>query len=309
MVDAVYRVLQRRSALLRREPEQIFQLLFNSLAWEWPKSTILGAALREAAEFNSAPWLEVVRRLFPTEHPALRSFLPRQHLGAVDGEVRGLAFCGDACLLSRWEGGDSDLWDLRTGQLVRRFFRNGQEQTVNSFPETANGSLAKREETIRSALEELRSGQYMSGGASSEARRWQERIHSCLGITGTIRVPYFAEVSPDRAMLVIACGDAIHIWDHATGEPRSLIHCTEGTVTALAFSASSTLLATGHQTGFMETARESIMVWEVGGLQADGRSLPDGRWERVASQPTVRSLRVPSGAGTLISAQFGSGTL
>jgi WD40 repeat protein len=163
--------------------------------------------------------------------------------------VEALAFSPDSRLLAS-ASGDAliRLWELDTGREIRQF--RGHQGTVYAVAFAPSGGVlasASVDKTIR--LWEVSSGK--------ELRRFGERQG---GLYGFRRLAWSADGRVLASALV--CGDAVHLWDAATGKVLCCLNGVDGEVNALAISPDGRAVAAGGGV-YLGKGAPRICLWDV----------------------------------------------
>jgi RNA polymerase sigma factor (sigma-70 family) len=165
--------------------------------------------------------------------------------------VIGMALSWDLNLLATCtqdQKGEVVLWDLATGREVRRL------KTANNYVRAL--AFASDGRTLVSAGFDTRifqggSLQFWDAVTGTERRRIAN-VSACVGF------------SRDGRSVAASAGNAILVWEVATGQERCRFEGHQGTVSSLAFTPDGRRLCSGSYD-------TTVLVWDVTGLPQSGK--------------------------------------
>lgn len=154
------------------------------------------------------------------------------------GKVHTIALSPDGQILASNVGNNIQLWDLQTGQPLRKLA--GHFDVVHAIAISPNGQILA------------------SGGFDKTIRLWNLHTGQRLGVlslhTDTVLAIVF---SPDGKLVASSSlHDPIKLWDIQYGQEKVNLNAHTGRIDALAFSPDGNLLASG-------SADTSIKLWDV----------------------------------------------
>jgi WD40 repeat protein/tRNA A-37 threonylcarbamoyl transferase component Bud32 len=202
-----------------------------------------------------------------------RQLIPLQlSLPAASANVLAVAMSpGGKILLTGGNDQQARLWDVATGNLVRRlnghegpllaaaFSPDGKTIVTASQDRTARlweastgnprGKPLRHQAPVRAVAFHPRTERVLTGSGDRTARLWDAGTGQPIGepLRHSAAVTAVA-FSPDGKTVVTGCRDhAARLWDAATGRPLGLTLSHLGSVTAVAFSCDGKMLVTGSE--------------------------------------------------------------
>ncbi|MGD2218153.1 MAG: WD40 repeat domain-containing protein, partial [Gemmatimonadales bacterium] len=229
VLAAFRRALAREMNVLRRDPELLWQELYNRLQWEDEQvRALLAPEFERRSPPGASPWLRT-RTRFRESEALIRT------LEGHTGSVNACAYSPDgARLVSASGDGTLKLWDAETGQEIHTL--EGYTGYISACAFSPDGVRVVSTGGERTVWEGVQLKVPREG--RSTLKLWDagtgQEIHTLEGHSGRVNACAY---SPDGARLVSASGDGtLKLWDAETGrELRTLEGHSDG-VTACAFS-------------------------------------------------------------------------
>jgi RNA polymerase sigma factor (sigma-70 family) len=204
---------------------------------------------------------------------------------AGKGNVAGLSFTPDSKLLVTLDWDQTACWwDVATGRLLRTVEPRWPKRTNPVHPGGGGGMAASPCGRVLGLTQFLK-----SRADGRQLALWDPatgaKIHTLSRPSGKITsLPSASAFSPDGKLLatVMVGESVVDIWDVATGAHARQLTLGEGSVTALAFSPDSKLLARrGHESLCLWDIASATLIRQVKASSAAGQSplafSPDGR--------------------------------
>ncbi|HEU4578698.1 MAG TPA: WD40 repeat domain-containing protein, partial [Polyangiaceae bacterium] len=221
----------------------------------------------------------------------LETALPEHVLGAASGQIRSVEFSRDgAQLLSSDSEGQATLWDLMTGEPLRRFVAAAPLNDAVLDPDhgrvllgTRSGVLevwsaaGQRQRTVPAHTEWIMdlaihapSNQLATAAGDGKValwsldtlqQRWSAPAHEGRALS--------LDFSPDGRLLASAGEDGlVQLWGTAKGEARARLLHHHGAARSVRFSPDGRFLASGGDDG-------SVRLWDLSRLDETGERLLD----------------------------------
>jgi WD40 repeat protein len=230
-LEAFVRALQRESHVLSRQPDLVWQQLYNRLQWEdEPLPSLLAPQLARRSAPGAAPWLRT-RTPFPESEALVRTL---RHPGGVDD----CAISPDSSFIVSSSRDTLKIWDARTGE-ERTAIRGRYVSWISpdsSFIVTSGlGTL-----TVHDAV--------------TGRERVNRRGSGCA-------------ISPDSSFIVSACDNTLEIWDAATGAERGTLKGFDHDIADWAVSPDGAFIVSAAATALPVLGRPlaggDLRIWDA----------------------------------------------
>jgi WD40 repeat protein len=256
-VEALGRIIDQNSHVLKEDPSLFLQQVHNALVWDWDGSTPLGRRLATAvAQYGRPCWFRRLSRSAAVADPALLRMLTGHRDRAT-----AATFAPDGHTLVTVDAlGRVYVWDATTGELRKILDSEKQAQTVGvgsegryvvvgdaqwgwSWWDIATGARTGNARSMPRTLP--------AGGDNPLV--WDKQAE---GFSTDVRR---VAVSHDAALLATALvNGTVVIWETATGKVRRTVPATSAGVTALCFAPDGNTLAIAR-------GKNHLTVLELGG--------------------------------------------
>ncbi|MBU0491884.1 MAG: WD40 repeat domain-containing protein [Chloroflexi bacterium] len=195
------RALAREAHVLTRQPDLLWQQLYNRLQWEGEE---VEARLAPERERRTAPWLRL--RLAPRESSALL-----RTLAGHTGSITACAVSPDgAIIVSASRDGTLKIWDAQAGR--GRFTLAGHAGSIRGLAVSPGGSFI------------------VSAGGDGLLKVWDARTGTArLTLAGHTGAVDAVVISPDGAFIASSSADkTVWLWDVHTGAERASLPLSGG---------------------------------------------------------------------------------
>jgi RNA polymerase sigma factor (sigma-70 family) len=195
-----------------------------------------GILLGHPAADPSVPLISVEPAAAPAVHPNVLG--PVSYARRHEDAVTAVAFAGVRMLASGSGDGTIRLWDISSGNELRRMARH--ESDVSCVAITPDGSVLA------------------SGGGDHRVGLWDTGTGKLLRwLDGADRYVTSLAFSPNGKTLAVGAHDAeIRLWDATNGTALPTVQGSKGYVLALAYSPDGTFLAAGDRAA-------NVTLWNV----------------------------------------------